>query len=354
MKRHRHGWFVLVLVLVGMYTARSIAPTRPAASAGAPERYSYLVFILGSEIFNEQGRLEALTSELYIITPDGGQWANLTKGDYSAGGTTWSPDGKQLAFVGNHVSGDNALSSIYLLDIDERYIKPLTEGRTADLRPAWSPDGRHIAFMRGSSRSAFGFSICTVRVRDGEITQLTPQVFLPSALSWSLDGRYLLYGVSVSGTQAQSFWVDAKDGRIIDEFFLDDAGYDGAAGSQPELSPDGERIVFVNWEANRLAIVPTEGGEYFWLTPRPLDRFTYSASPTWSPDGTQVAFHSNQDREREGADYDLYVINADGTGLQRITYLPPGMSASSPKWSPWLDEPLDLDWEPTPWSVGAE
>ena len=354
MKPRWFGRLVVVLTFLGLHMARLTSPASSAVSAGTPEQYSYIVFTLNSEIFDERGHLEAFLSDLYIITPDGERWANLTKGGYSAGGATWSPDGKQLAFAGNPVPEEGTLSSIYLMDMDGGHVKPLTEDDTMDIRPAWSPDGQDIAFMCSDSRGAFVFSICTVRVSDGEVTQLTPGVFMPSALSWSLDGRYLLYGVSASDSQARPFWVDAQDGRIIDEFFLDDGGDDGVAGSQPELSPDGERIVFVNWNAYRIAVVPTEGGEYSWLTPPPLDSLTYSASPTWSPDGMQVAFHSNRDREREHVGSDLYIINADGTGLRRITYLPLGVSASFPDWSPWMDEPLDLDWEPTPWSAEVE
>ena len=354
MKRHRHRWLIIVLVLVGMHTARGTTPTRSAVSAAAPSRYSYIVFTLITWPLDDQGRMIS-TTDLYVITPDGKQWANLTKGAYSVGGGTWSPDGKRLAFVMSPLESE-APASIYLMDADGSHLRPLTGDDTEDITPVWSPDGQYIAFMGSPPKGGMVFSICTVRIRDGEITQLTPQEFSPSALSWSLDGRYLLYGVAVSGTQARPFWVDAKDGRIIDELFSDDAGY-GVGGSQPELSPDGARIVFVDWEASRIAVVPTEGGTYSLLTPPPppADFFIYDTSPTWSPDGGQVAFISNRARDREDASSkDLYVINADGRELRRITYLPPGMRASSPDWSPWLDEPLDLDWEPTPWSVGEE
>ena len=354
MKRHRHGWLVIVLILAGMYTARSIAPTRSVTSAAAPGQYSYIVFTLVTWPLDDQERTIS-TTDLYVIMPDGKQWANLTKGAYSLGGGTWAPDGKRLAFVMSPLEGESP-ASIYLMDADGSHLRPLTGDDTEDITPAWSPNGQYIAFMSSPPKGSMVFSIGTVRIRDGEITQLTPQEFSPSALSWSRDGRYLLYGVAVSGTQARPFWMDAKDGRIIDELFLDMAGY-GENGSQPELSPDGARIVFIDWEASRIATVPTEGGTYSLLTPPPppADFFIYDTSPTWSPDGEQVAFISNRGRDRENAgSKDLYIINADGTGLRRVTYLPPEMRAFSPDWSPWLDEPLDLDWEPTPWSVDAE
>ena len=37
-------------------------------------------------------------------------------------------------------------------------------------------------------------------------------------------------------------------------------------------------------------------------------------APSWSPDGTRVAFHSARD-----GNYEIYVMNADGSDLTRIT-----------------------------------
>ena len=50
-------------------------------------------------------------------------------------------------------------------------------------------------------------------------------------------------------------------------------------------------------------------------------------APAWSPDGTQVAFHSSRD-----GNYEIYVMNADGTGITRLTDNPADDGA--PAWSP--------------------
>ena len=39
--------------------------------------------------------------------------------------------------------------------------------------------------------------------------------------------------------------------------------------------------------------------------------------PSWSPDGTRIAFTSNRD-----GNYEIYVMNADGTGQRRVTHNP--------------------------------
>tara|TARA_B100001250_G_scaffold72640_1_gene59186 strand:- start:707 stop:3853 length:3147 start_codon:yes stop_codon:yes gene_type:complete len=56
---------------------------------------------------------------------------------------SWSPDGNQLAFVGNKVSS----SDIYLYDIDNRTLKNLTNDIYSDSEPTWSADGSKIAYV---------------------------------------------------------------------------------------------------------------------------------------------------------------------------------------------------------------
>jgi len=48
-------------------------------------------------------------------------------------------------------------------------------------------------------------------------------------------------------------------------------------------------------------------------------------APSWHPDGKRIIFSSNMDDWHEdirkfGHNFELYMINIDGTGLERITY----------------------------------
>ena len=45
---------------------------------------------------------------------------------------------------------------------------------------------------------------------------------------------------------------------------------------------------------------------------------SYSAYPAWSPDGTKILFAS----PRDGAFTDIYVMNADGSAVVRLTHSP--------------------------------
>jgi len=96
---------------------------------------------------------------------------------------------------------------------------------------------------------------------------------------------------------------------------------------QPAYSPDGSRIAFIcgNFE---LCVMNADGSGLGRLTTsRWPDHWEYVDHPSWSPDGTRIAFSSNADGK-----FRVYVINADGSGLQRLPGT--GWNDDDPAWSP--------------------
>ena len=101
---------------------------------------------------------------------------------------------------------------------------------------------------------------------------------------------------------------------------------DLAVPSQPALSPDGSRVVYVlrtldregDRNVDELWSVATDGG-----TPRRLTSGPADVAPAWSPDGSRLAFL------REGQ---VHVLAADGGEPEKVTDLPLG--AGAPVWSP--------------------
>ena len=83
-------------------------------------------------------------------------------------------------------------------------------------------------------------------------------------------------------------------------------------GIGPVWSADGSRIAFVSgFDASGVGdvfVVAADGSS--------LERITHAGAgnPVWSPDGTRIAFDSTRD-----GDYEIYVINADGTNLRQLT-----------------------------------
>ncbi|OXM52705.1 serine hydrolase [Amycolatopsis thailandensis] len=110
---------------------------------------------------------------------------------------------------------------------------------------------------------------------------------------------------------------------------LDDL-YGIAVPSQPSLSPDGERIVYVLRTADRdedrnthtLWEVGATTGEA-----RQLTRGTADLAPKWAPDGARIAFLRAKDGPPQ-----LWFLPSSGGEAEQITELPLG--AGSPVWSP--------------------
>lgn len=114
---------------------------------------------------------------------------------------------------------------------------------------------------------------------------------------------------------------------------------ESADSGWPVWSPDGNKIAFDSSrtdpnpddssEVNDIFVMNPDGTDVTKLT----DSHGVSADPAWSPDGSLMAFDA--DRGEPSAEQGIYVMNADGTGLRRITTLPAGATAdSAPRFSP--------------------
>lgn len=115
----------------------------------------------------------------------------------------------------------------------------------------------------------------------------------------------------------------------------DDPGWDGT----PAWSPDGTQIAFASERLGPpvIMLMNADGSDQRALT----DPTYASLMPAWSPDGKRIAFASTQSYEiqRQGgrqqidAGFEIWVVNADGSNLQRITG-DPQSEALYPDWSP--------------------
>ena len=105
---------------------------------------------------------------------------------------------------------------------------------------------------------------------------------------------------------------------------------------EPAQSPDGTRIAFTSSRDfnSEIYVMDADGG-----APRNLTLHdAWDEGAAWSPDGERIAFTSdrNGDVEEFGGRFntDIFVMNADGSGVEQVTSDPLSRSASQPAWSP--------------------
>jgi Tol biopolymer transport system component len=148
--------------------------------------------------------------------------------------------------------------------------------------------------------------------------------------SWNLaNPNVILISCKVSANKF-ALYVIGLDGRLIRRL---DAGKSviGDFG----VSPDGQTVVY--WASNN---PNRDGGSIFTLpiigTGAPKQLTTSAdgvdADPAWSPDGTQIAFRRRIPNGTVNGNYDVFVMNADGSGVRRIAATP--AADFKPTWSP--------------------
>ena len=248
---------------------------------------------------------------------------NLTNSPADDIFSSWSPDGRRIAFV----SDRDGNREIYAVNADGSSLTRLTDNQGSDDSPSWSPDGRRIAFVSDRDGDS---DIYVVNADGSSLTRLTDSQGWEDSLSWSPDGQRIAF-VSGSYHADRKIYVVNADGSSLTRL-IDNQG--SAFSYFPSWSPDGRRIAFMSHrvlEGFELYVINADGSDPIRLTDKPRIERQHA----WSPDGRRIAFTYPRYRIIGWADDetgDIYVVNADGSGLTDLTKSQ-GWN-SSPSWSP--------------------
>jgi eukaryotic-like serine/threonine-protein kinase len=313
---------------------------------------------------------------VFLMSATGESVTRLTTSGYFP---HWSPDGSQIVtspdtYVTPTDLGGSS-DGLTIVNVGSGQTRALAIPQRA-LQPAWSPNGARIAFFGVLPKRGGQRDIRTVAADGSDLAQdgvaVTDDPALDWSPTWSPDGRYLYFSSTRGGTM--NLWrvaIDEQSGKVLGApepmttpstwsgnlsfsrdgsrlvfssldyrstllrapFDTDRGEVTGPAqpilkGTRPirdhSLSPDGTWVAFTQSGTQEdLFVVRVDGSEYRRLT----DDAFRDRGPTWSPDGTRIAFYS----DRSGV-YDLWQIRPDGSGLTPITKA--NGNPGFPIWSP--------------------
>jgi Tol biopolymer transport system component len=156
---------------------------------------------------------------------------------------------------------------------------------------------------------------------------------------WSPDGKELVFASNRDAAPAEAAELDWSFG-IYDVYVINADGsgpvrrltfFPTTLDAEPEWSPNGKEIAFRSRrevDANgdhycAIFVMNADGTDPRNLTPIPPGA-TFAnwcnAFPTWSRNGRQIFFHALRTTADLGLQLELYRINADGTGEERLTF----------------------------------
>jgi Tol biopolymer transport system component len=193
----------------------------------------------------------------------------------------------------------------------------------ASLVLSWSATPEPVFAQTASSRLVFERQrqIYTVNTDGTSPINLSRNTADERAPSWTPDATKILFNSTRDGNGLNIYRMnpDGSDAQIV-----------GPPGKGPVLSPDGTRIAYIGSGApegiEALYVMNADGTNLVRLTDTPDESDNF---PVWSPDSTRVSFSSHR---QESNDSFVRTINADGTNL--VTISPPGSHNDFPAWSP--------------------
>jgi len=201
------------------------------------------------------------------------------------------------------------IDQICLMNADGSDRRQITDVEATAFYASISPDGQTIYF---SSRRKGSFDIYSINVNGDGLQRLTRDIGSLYAPELSPNGERIIFTKEGNG-----LWLMKADGKNPHALTTSD-------DIDPTWSADGSMIAFASSRAGnrQLFVMNADGSNIRQVT----NLQNMGGRSSWSPDGTRLAFYAGPFENRN-----IYIINVDGTDLVQLT---DGGDNLGPSWSP--------------------
>ncbi len=222
-----------------------------------------------------------------------------------------SPDGKWIAYTVSRVDTveDKNISNLWMVSWDGKDDIQLTYSKDPVGSPRWSPDGRWLAFTSSREGEAKGSQVWLLDRRGGEAHQFTSVKEDLGDFRWSPDSKQLLLTLTAKDEPDADKSDKPKPPKpvVLDRYhFKEDKN-----GYLTDKKPHLYLFEIATKKLSKVTANPVQGPTAYG-----------EADAEWSPDGTQIAFVSNQsapDPDRV-ANPDIFVVaSTPGSTPRKLT-----------------------------------
>jgi Tol biopolymer transport system component len=280
-------WLLAILLLITL-TAFAQEPVAAPQSIADPTQLQsktvadmqnfsieklYMTRQIGDSTWSPDGKQIAFISNIsgrsnLWLVPAGGGWpTQLTISDQRQAQPVWSPDGTWIAYISDH-DGDEQWD-IFLVSPKTGDVVNLTiSPDSAEVEPAWSPDGHQIAYAtKPKTGSSYEIDLMDVTTRHlRHLTKNTPKELGNENPIFSRDGKFLVYTQShAAGKDANVFLCDVASGRSTN--LTPHEGQHNFLAA--DISPDSKSVLITSDAHNgydNVGLVDIASKKIDWLT----------------------------------------------------------------------------------------